>query len=378
MGTALLVVGASGTGKSASLRNLASEETFIINVVGKPLPFRGKGYSLVSDANPTGNVYSSDKASKIVNAIKNVNKDRPEIKYLIIDDAQYVMANDYMTHAMDVGYTKFNKIGQDFFLITNTLLSLRSDLHVAFMFHDDSSQSADGKRMRNAKTIGKMFDQYITLEGLFSVVLFTNTSFEDKKMSYGFATQTDGETTAKSPMGLFSDKIIDNDLKLVFDAMDEYYGDVDPVVPMEEVESTKIKVFEAKPLFNNDGELNAEEKLKKFTAEKVAEGLPQMKEKEKAAKKRTKEIISQLPKDMQPIEEDAIDPEEMPLDKRCERIEDFLAKNKVMGFLKKKSIFETRIERIGSTLFDGVDESRVQKYFEWLVARAEEFENADA
>ncbi len=224
MAKELLIIGTSGTGKSTSLRNLKPEETFIINVAGKSLPFKGSKYTLATKENPTGNMFITDKTNAIIELLEKINKDRPSIKQVIIDDAQYIMANEYMRRAKENGYAKFQDIGQGIFNLVNKPASLRDDLKVVFLMHSETDMDADGRKITKAKTIGKMIDMYITFEGMFSIVLYTNAVRKDNKVEYKFATQTDGSNTCKSPMGMFNDLLIDNDLALVFKAMDEFYS----------------------------------------------------------------------------------------------------------------------------------------------------------
>lgn len=224
MARELLIIGTSGTGKSTSLRNLKPEETFIINVAGKSLPFKGTGYSIASKDNPTGNMFVTDRTTAIIELLNKISKDRPTIKQVIIDDAQYIMANEYMRRAKENGYAKFQDIGQGMFNLVNTPGLLRDDLKVVFLMHSETDMDAEGRKVTKAKTIGKMIDMYITFEGMFSIVLYTNAVRKDNKVEYKFATQTDGSNTCKSPMGMFDNLLIDNDLALVFKAMDEFYS----------------------------------------------------------------------------------------------------------------------------------------------------------
>ena len=200
MGIPVLILGASGSGKSASLRNFEPEEVGIFNVANKPLPFRKKlplannaGYGLI--------VKSLQKAKK---------------KTYVIDDSQYLMANEFFDRAKEVGYQKFTDIGLHFrdlmqFVISNT----PDDVIVYFLHHTEEDASGRLK----AKTIGKMLDEKLTVEGLFSIVLLTVAEGSE----HFFITNSDGGSTAKSPMEMFQPKI-DNDLRLVDQTIREYYG----------------------------------------------------------------------------------------------------------------------------------------------------------
>lgn len=224
MATGILILGKSGSGKSTSLRNLDPTKTFIINVVNKPLPFKGwkNNYTKYSKDNPSGNMVSTDNTTQIMKALSYIDKERTEIKQIIIDDSQYTMGNEYMRRAKESGYNKFTDIGQNMFNLVNLIPNLRDDLFVIFLHHLEVEKDELGNQQVQAKTIGKMFSQYVTLEGLFSIVLYTNVAKDDKGMHYGFLTQSDGTNTAKSPMGLFEQLIIPNDLNYVIQQVEVY------------------------------------------------------------------------------------------------------------------------------------------------------------
>ena len=200
MGIPVLVLGASGSGKSAALRNFETEEVGIYNVASKPLPFR-KQMMVVNHAN-----YDRIKAGLKSN----------KLKCYVIDDSQYLMAFGLFARAKEVGYQKFTDCALDFYNLVQTVINDTSkDTVVYFLHHVDLDDSGHVK----AKTSGKMLDNQLTLEGLFSIVLLCET--DGKK--HWFTTQSDGFTTAKSPMGLFPLEI-DNDLKFVDQSIREYYG----------------------------------------------------------------------------------------------------------------------------------------------------------
>lgn len=216
MSNATLIIGESGTGKSTSIRSLDEKETFIINVLDKPLPFKDfkKRYTKLTKDYP-GNYYTSDDALKIIKMIEFIDQHRPEIKNIIIDDYQYVMANAFMRRAMDKGYDKFTEIGQNAWKVINSSVHCREDLFFFFLSHSETDANGRVK----CKTIGKMIDEKITLEGMFTTVLHSIVS--DNK--YKFLTQNDGSHIAKSPLGMFDNMYIDNDLSLVKSRMQNYY-----------------------------------------------------------------------------------------------------------------------------------------------------------
>ncbi len=195
-----MILGESGTGKSTSMRNFVSDELSIINVDGKVLPFRNQFKKIVKTDDPV----------KILELLSKSTS-----KVIIVDDAQYIMSNMYMKRAQERGYDKFVDIGQKMFNIVDCVKSLPDDVIVYFLWHTEITNDGTTK----AKTIGKMLDSTVTIEGKFSIVL--RTSVEDGK--YTFLTQNNGQDTVKSPMGMFEGPI-DNDLKLVDSTIREYYG----------------------------------------------------------------------------------------------------------------------------------------------------------
>ena len=201
MGVPVLILGESGSGKSASMRNFKPGEIGIINVSGKPLPFRNNLKTVNTD--------SYEDIVKTIIAAK--------AKALVIDDAQYLMANEFMRTAKVTGYQKFTDLALNFWrLIQVVINNLPPDKIVYFLAHVERDANGNEKM----KTIGKLLDEKITIEGLFTIVL--KTVVQDRH--YQFATQTNGQDTVKTPMGMFDDLLIENDLKMVDSTIREYYG----------------------------------------------------------------------------------------------------------------------------------------------------------
>lgn len=219
MSNTSIIIGESGTGKSTSIRNLDPKETFIINVLNKPLPFRGykNNYVKVSPDGATGNYYSSDVYEHIEIVIKKINAKRPDIKTLIIDDFQYLMANEFMSRALERGYDKFSEIGKHAYDLLKLLPALRDDLDIFVLTHSEPNENGKMK----VKTIGKMLDEKITIEGMYSMVLQTELT----DGNYHFITQGDSRHIAKSPMGMFETRNIPNDLSFVKQKMNSYYNE---------------------------------------------------------------------------------------------------------------------------------------------------------
>jgi hypothetical protein len=199
VGVPVLILGESGSGKSASLRNFSPDEVGIFNVASKPLPFKKK-------------LNKVDNASYAL--IEKVLSDA-KLKRYVIDDGQYLMSFELFNRAKEVGYGKFVDIAVNFKNMIDTIVrKTPTDCIVYILMHTEKSELGI-----KAKTIGKMLDSNITLEGLFSIVL--RTKVENGK--YSFTTQTDGLDTVKSPMGLFDTKEIDNDLAMVDSAIRSYW-----------------------------------------------------------------------------------------------------------------------------------------------------------
>lgn len=199
MGIAVLILGPSGSGKSASMRNFKKDEVGIINVAGKPLPFK-------SDLT-TFNCYDYGKIEEVLR--KNT------LKTYVIDDSQYLMAFANFARAYEKGYDKFTQFAVDFKGLLDTVTWGTSNDTVVYLLHHTEVTETGAVK---AKTIGKMLDQQLTLEGLFSVVLLAQTDGEHYKFV------TNGQPPAKSPIGMFEQKEIDNDLQFVDATIREYWN----------------------------------------------------------------------------------------------------------------------------------------------------------
>lgn len=225
MAHGILIIAESGAGKSTSIEKLDPKETFIINVANKPLPFKGwkKKYVLWSKDNPTGNLYTGSSAQQIEACLSYVNSKRPEIKTVVIDDFQYMSSFEFFDRSDEKGYEKFTQIGANLARIARMPKDLRDDLTIFFLTHAEESTDLEGKRKFKAKTIGRMVDEKLSLEGLFSIVLFGKVKKDkDGNIRYIFETQNNGENTCKSPKGMFSDFEIANDLALVKESISIY------------------------------------------------------------------------------------------------------------------------------------------------------------
>lgn len=197
-----MILGESGSGKSTSLRNFDPEFVSVVNVAGKPLPFRSNGFKTIS----------TDNYAVITDKLKKTSS-----KCVVIDDAQYLLANEFMRSVNEKGYDKFNQLASNYWNLVQTVIhALPDNMIVYFLQHT----ARDDMGREKAKTIGRMLDEKITVEGMFTIVL--KTSVHDG--GYYFATKTNGADTVKTPIGMFEADEIDNDLKLVDDTIRSYYG----------------------------------------------------------------------------------------------------------------------------------------------------------
>lgn len=225
MAHGILIIAESGAGKSTSIETLDPTSTFIINVANKALPFKGwkSKYTTWSKENPTGNMYDKANPDNIEAAIKYVNEKRKEVNVIVIDDFQYMSSFEFFDKADEKGYEKFTKIGAHLAKIARIPREMREDLFIIYLTHAEEGTDIEGKRKYKAKTIGKMVDEKLTLEGLFSIVLFGKAKKDnDGNIRYVFETQTTGENTCKSPKGMFATFEIPNDLQLVINSIKSY------------------------------------------------------------------------------------------------------------------------------------------------------------
>ena len=201
MAIPVLVLGQSGTGKSYSMKNFNEEEICLISVQKALLPFRKKFTETVV----------TDKYTEIIKAMKATKK-----KVIVIDDTQYLMCNEFMRRATEKGFDKFTEIAQNFWsLVVQEVNNLPADTIVYLLCHT----ATDENGVEKMKTIGKLVDEKITPEGLFTIVLKTAVS----DGNYAFVTQNNGKDTVKSPEGMFTTYAINNDLKYVDEKIRNYY-----------------------------------------------------------------------------------------------------------------------------------------------------------
>ena len=199
MGIPVLILGPSGSGKSTALRNFDEKEIGIFNVAGKRLPFTKK-LPIVNNAN----------YNIIARTLKAANK-----KIYAIDDSQYLMAFESFEHAKETGYGKFTNMAVNFKTLLDIIIRQTPDDVIVYLLHH--TEIGDDGRIK-AKTLGKMLDNQLTLEGLFTIVLLCQVEGSE----HFFITNSDGSNPAKSPMDMFEMKI-PNDLKAVDSRIREYW-----------------------------------------------------------------------------------------------------------------------------------------------------------
>lgn len=207
MGVPVLVLGQSGSGKSASMRNFSEKEIFLVNVLGKALPFKDKlAYKFVNDD------YSPIKA-KIVGAVNN------GIKTIVIDDAGYLITNKFMknqgTKKGNAVFEFYSQLAFDFWDLIEFCKAQPDDVVIYIVMHEESNDLGEVR----PKTIGRMLNEKVCVEGMFTIVLRSIKN----ETKYLFRVQSNGLDVAKSPIGMFEDSEIENDLKLVNDKIREYY-----------------------------------------------------------------------------------------------------------------------------------------------------------
>lgn len=202
MGTSVLVLGHSGSGKSTSLRNFDEGEIGVFNVAGKPLPFRKKLTTVGKEQSTYPTIFQTLNANKL--------------RAYVVDDANYLMAFQNFAMAKQSGYGKFTDMAVNFEHLLETANSTDDDTIVYIFMHPDFDESG---RMK-PKSIGKMLDNQLTIEGMFPIVLLADRD----EAGFHFVTQSDGTTPVKAPMGMFDQPRIDNDLKAVDSIIREYWG----------------------------------------------------------------------------------------------------------------------------------------------------------
>jgi len=214
IGNLVMILGKSGSGKSASLRNFGQGEVGVFSVAGKRLPFRSK-IQVVSYGVSYGMIMKTLKANKS--------------RAYVIDDAGYLLQFANFARAKETGFAKFTDIALEFERLLSTAIKTNDDTNVYFLMHPDT----DDMGREKPKTIGKMLDERLCVEGLFPIVIDCKVQTgEDGRPCHVFVTENDGMNLAKAPMGMF-EPVMDNDLKAVDSTIRDYY-EMAPIVDASE------------------------------------------------------------------------------------------------------------------------------------------------
>ena len=211
MSYACLVLGESGTGKTCSLRNLDPKNTLLIQPVRKPLPFRSTGWKEIKQKGDGNNILVCSNPQAIINCMHASPFD-----VIVVDDWQYILASMYMAARNVKGFDKFTEIGGAGFDIAKAASELGENKRVYVLAHTTSDEFGNTR----IKTLGKLLDDKIVVEGMFTTVLRTHV----ENGRYLSSTQNSGSDTVKSPMGMFSEQYIENDLAAIDRVICDYYG----------------------------------------------------------------------------------------------------------------------------------------------------------
>ena len=195
----ILMIGASGTGKSTSLRNFTRDEVAVVNVLGKPLPFK-------TDIKAP----KCDDYANILKAIAGTKK-----KTIVIDDANYLITNEFMSKSSIKGYDKYNELASNFFNLINGIKNIEGGKTVYLIMHEDTDENGNVK----PKTIGKLLDDKVNIQGMFTICI--RTMFDNG--NYIFRLKTNGQDCVKTPFGMFENDTMENDLKEFDKVVREYY-----------------------------------------------------------------------------------------------------------------------------------------------------------
>jgi len=216
------IVGATGTGKSTSIKHLDPKETFIINVAKKELPFKGAEALYCAE---NKNYKELDDAIKITQQLRKISDEQPHIKNIIIEDSNYIMGFNMMAKATEVGFTKFTLMARDMVDLFREARRLRDDLKVFYFTHPETIEDGGEIIGYKIKTAGKMIDNQIVLEGLLTMCLYTQVDENrDGTVNYSFVTNRHKKYPAKSPDGMFTEIKIPNNLQQVVDKINSYYN----------------------------------------------------------------------------------------------------------------------------------------------------------
>lgn len=215
------IVGETGTGKSTAVKHLNPEETYIINVAKKELPFKGS-QKLYNTENK--NYKEIDDPTDITRLLKTISEKAPHIKTIVIEDSNYLMGFRMVEKAMETGFTKFSVMAKDMVDLFRSARALRDDLVIFYFSHPETIEDSGEIIGYKIKTAGKLIDNQVLLEGLLTVCLYTHVEETKSGATYEFLTNRFRKKPAKSPDGMFESTRIPNNLQLVRDSIVEYYN----------------------------------------------------------------------------------------------------------------------------------------------------------
>lgn len=224
MAKTILICGKTGTGKTSSIRTLNPAETVILRVINRTLPFKYVG----KYGKDEKNMFFTPTYENVLKVLSWANNQQ-NVKNIVITDATYIIRQEYFKKANQTGYAKYTEFAMHMQQILKAIQDLRDDIKVFMEYHVESNVTESGATEYKPSTVGKLLDsQYNILENI-DIVLFASPQYEDKNINYGFYTnrtldRIGAEIPAKSPMGMFDEMFIPNDLALVAQKIDEYYS----------------------------------------------------------------------------------------------------------------------------------------------------------
>lgn len=214
------MIGASGSGKSTSLRNLDATSTYVITPNSKPLPFRGSKTKYNKEKKTLGVVKT---LPGLGTALRSINDNAPHIKTVVIEDFNHQLTARVMADASKSGFAKWGQLAQDTY---NALLqseeTYRDDLTIIVLAHSDTSMDSNGVSKTTLATVGKMLDNQVKIPSYATYMFHAIIRDGEDGPEHMFQTNSSDGREAKSPMGCFGDLYINNDLQNILEIIDKY------------------------------------------------------------------------------------------------------------------------------------------------------------